>query len=530
MASFANFRYSMGFAAILMGVSVLLSRFMGLIRDKVISWQFGASIEADIYFAAFVIPDFINYLLAGGYVSITLIPLLSERFANDEDDAWNFFSTVLSWACVAVLSLTVIAFIFAPEFAKFSAPGFDEKSLNKLSLYLRIILPAQIFFLLGSCFTAILYIKKAFSIPALTPLIYNGSIIICGLLWPYFVEFFGLSQLQSSHNMTGYAFGVTIGAFIGAFALPLYAVIMANKAKFKLNFKHKLLKKYLYLAIPLMLGQSIVVLDEQLVRIFGSIAEEGTVSLLSYARRIMLVPVGVIAQAAGIASFPFLTSLAAKGDDEGFNNTMHLAMRSTLYLIIPLTIYMMFNSSSILGLIFEGGNFSSSQTKIATPYLQILMISVPFMSIQQIVGRCFYARQDTLSPVIIGSLSTIVFLFFYTSITTQYGGLGLASLSMLGIVFYTIILCFWWIKKFSSIAFKSLIFPGFMISVVASISGYVANHFENIIYNYLNFISYFSYSFISYFVRLSIAFIVFLMSYIFITYLIYPKALKFRRK
>ena len=79
---------SMGVAAVILAVSTLLSRFMGLVRDKIISWQFGAGGESDMYFAAFVVPDIINYLLAGGFMSITLIPLLSKRFGEDEADAW----------------------------------------------------------------------------------------------------------------------------------------------------------------------------------------------------------------------------------------------------------------------------------------------------------------------------------------------------------------------------------------------------------------------------------------------------------
>jgi len=81
----------MGWAAVIMGGSILLSRFMGLIRDKIISYLFGATQESDLYFAAFVIPDFINYLLAGAYFSITLIPLLSSYFEQDEEEGWRFF-------------------------------------------------------------------------------------------------------------------------------------------------------------------------------------------------------------------------------------------------------------------------------------------------------------------------------------------------------------------------------------------------------------------------------------------------------
>ena len=159
----------MGIAALIMGFSVLISRFMGLFRDKVISWQFGASGETDLYFAAFILPDFLNYLLAGGYVSITLIPLLSKLMEKDTEDAWKFFSTVFCWATGVVVLLSLILWIFAPYIVPFLAPGFEHAQLLRLTDFLRIILPAQICFLPGACFTALLYIRKQFTIPALVP-------------------------------------------------------------------------------------------------------------------------------------------------------------------------------------------------------------------------------------------------------------------------------------------------------------------------------------------------------------------------
>ena len=169
--------HKMGIAALIMAGSVFLSRLMGLVRDKVVSWQFGAGAESDVYFAAFVVPDFLNYLLAGGYISITLIPLLSKRFEEDEADGWRFFSAVFWWAALGIAALTAVAWIFAPELARIVGPGFSPEKQARLAHFLRIILPAQVFFLPGACVSALLYIRKQFLAPALTPLIYNGCII-----------------------------------------------------------------------------------------------------------------------------------------------------------------------------------------------------------------------------------------------------------------------------------------------------------------------------------------------------------------
>lgn len=120
--------HKMGIAALIMAGSVFLSRLMGLVRDKVVSWQFGAGAESDVYFAAFVVPDFLNYLLAGGYISITLIPLLSKRFEEDEADGWRFFSAVFWWAALGIAALTAVAWIFAPELARIVGPGFSPEN------------------------------------------------------------------------------------------------------------------------------------------------------------------------------------------------------------------------------------------------------------------------------------------------------------------------------------------------------------------------------------------------------------------
>ena len=427
-----NARQQMGIAALIMGFSVLISRFMGLFRDKVISWQFGASGGTDLYFAAFILPDFLNYLLAGGYVSITLIPLLSKLMEKDTEDAWKFFSTVFCWATGVVVLLSLILWIFAPYIVPFLAPGFEHAQLLRLTDFLRIILPAQICFLPGACFTALLYIRKQFTIPALVPLIYNGMILLCGVSFPY---------LGIAEGMEGFCWGVLLGAFLGSLYLP-YLAAKAGGIRLSFHWKHVCLKRFLYLALPLMIGQSVVVLDEQFIRIFGSMAGTGEVSLLSYARRIMMVPVGVVAQAAGVASFPFLAGLFAKNDMESFCETLQRALKNTLVIVLPVTLYMIAAAKPTLGFIFEGGQFGMAETLSAAPYLQLMLLAVPFWCIQQILGRSFYAMENTVTPAVVGTVVTIAIVPFYLYCSPRFGGMAVAFLTSSSIVLYALALCF----------------------------------------------------------------------------------------
>ena len=463
----------MGFAALIMAGSVFLSRLMGLLRDKVVSWQFGAGAESDVYFAAFVVPDFLNYLLAGGYISITLIPLLAKRFEEDEADGWKFFSAVFWWAAIGITTLTAIAWIFAPELSTVVGPGFSPEKQARLTHFLRIILPAQMFFLPGACVSALLYIRRQFFTPALTPLIYNGCIIAGGLL-------------VTGRGMEGFCWGVLVGAFLGAFLLPVLTARSHGQVlpegvpgglKLCPVLRHPLLKRFLLLALPLMLGVSIVAMDEQFVRIFGSLAGEGAVSLLSYARRIMLVPVGVVAQAAGVASFPFLAALAAKGDDEGFDKTLGSALRGSMLVVIPLTAYMMAVALPTLGFIFEGGRFSAEETILAAPLLQMLLLSVPFWVVQQVIGRAFYARQNTIIPAVVGTLATLAALPVYPLAVRLWGAFGVALLTTACLFIYTCVLSWFWIRRHGAGAFAGmtglclrgilLVLPGTVLAVLA---------------------------------------------------------------
>jgi len=139
-------------------------------------------------------------------------------------------------------------------------------------------------------------------VPALIPLVYNGCIIAGGLL-------------LGSRGMEGFCWGVLVGAILGSFALPLLAARTGEQGtlRYRPLFRHADLKRFILLALPLMLGQSVVVLDEQLLRVFGSLTVEGAVSWLNYARRVMLVPVGVVAQAAGVQRFVHVSSPGVLG-------------------------------------------------------------------------------------------------------------------------------------------------------------------------------------------------------------------------
>jgi putative peptidoglycan lipid II flippase len=446
---------------------------MGLIRDKVISYLFGATVEADIYFASFVIPDFINYLLAGGYFSITLIPLLSSYFESDAEEGWSFFSAALLWITVVITGLTVLAFALAPQLAQLAAPGLPEDARARLAFFLRIILPAQICFLVGSCFSALLYLRKQFFVPALVPIVYNASIILGGVAW-------------RTRGMEGFCWGVLAGAVLGNLLLPLLACRGGEGLHLRFRWRHPGLKRFIRLALPLMLGQSIVVLDEQLVRVFGSLAGVGAVSWLSYARRIMLVPVGVVAQAAGVASYPFLAELFARREWARFHETLGAALRSVMTLLIPLSIWMALVSEPTVRLIFEQGSFAGEDTRRTATLLMILLSTVVFWGGQQVLGRAFYARQDTLTPAVLGTAVTVVSIPLFHALSQMAGVYGVAAASAVAIASYSVLLGLSWRRRFGGDAFSGLARATLRVTGVSGVAALGAGWAPHVLKSWLS--------------------------------------------
>ncbi|MFZ2446192.1 MAG: murein biosynthesis integral membrane protein MurJ [Syntrophobacteraceae bacterium] len=442
--AFWNTRHQMGLAALIIGAGILLSRFMGLVRDKLISLLFGATLESDLYFAAFVIPDFINYMLAGGYFSITLIPFLSRYFEEDEEEGWRFFSAVFTWITLTICAVTLVAFVFAPRLAFLAAPGLGDEALARLAVFLRIILPAQIFFLMGSCVSAVLYLRKQFTVPALAPVAYNVFII-------------GGGVALSSWGMEGFCWGVLAGSIIGNFLLPLLAARSGGGFRLRWSLYHPGLKKYFLMALPLMIGKSITIVDEQFVRIFGSLAGVGAISWLNYARRIMLVPVSVVAQAAGVASYPFMADLFAKKDLTRFYATIRAALQNVLTLLVPLSIWMILAAEPTVRLIFEQGRFGAQDTAQTARLLQVLLLCAACWGYQQVLGRAFYARLDTLTPAILGTVVTVLSIPFFYFFTVRIGVLGVAAASAASIFAYSAVLTAWWKVKVGDEAFTGLV-------------------------------------------------------------------------
>jgi putative peptidoglycan lipid II flippase len=398
-------------------------------------------VAGDVYRDAFVIPDLLNYLLAGGFLSVTLIPILASRIeVGDEQGTRNAFAVVFRWAAVAIVTLTAVMIVLAEPVARLLFPRLAETDVITVARLTRIALPAQVFFVLGGLLMAYQYAHRRFLFPALAPVIYNVAIIGGGLL----------SALDGHPNPDGFVWGALAGAAVGSFGLQCWGAMSAGLRGVLSKSAHigtaGVLPQYLALALPLMVGQSITVLDEQFPRLFGQLAGEGGTAALSFARMLNMLPVGIIAQAAGAASFPFLARLVAGGRHRETEETTDRAVRTTVAFAIGAAALIIATAAPLVRLVYQWGAFDSADSQVVAELLPLFALSIPAWGIHQVVGRWFYAHRRMWLPVLIGTAATAVAIPLTLILVDAQGLKGIAVASTVVMWCYTIALAICWAK------------------------------------------------------------------------------------
>lgn len=410
-----------GLATAILSAGILCSRLLGYLREAVIAYQAGASAATDAYNAAFLLPDLMNYFLAGGTLSITFIPLLSAYMSkNDEASGHKLFSLIASTMGAILLCAVVVAEIFTPQLVTLLFPGFDEAQIADTVLMTRVVLPGQLFHYLGGLMMAILMTRGKFWPSAMAPLVYNLGIIVGGLI------------LAPHYGMMGFAFGALVGAFAGPFLIPLIVAWPSIRYRPNFNFRDKDFRQYWLLTLPLIFGVSLTTVDEWLGRIIGSTMAEGSISWLNYARRLCLVPIALVGQAASQAALPYLSRLAAAGEREKLAQVLTKTLRSVIILSLVATALFVVVAQPGVSLVYERGAFSSADTARTTILLQCFALGIVAWSMQMVLVRAYYAEQNTLTPMLITSVITLLSVGLYYGLSRVYGLVGLALSSSLG--------------------------------------------------------------------------------------------------
>src|SRR5215813_3926160 len=409
-------------ATLLLISAVMASRVIGYARDAYIAWAYGAGGSTDAYVTAFTLPDFLNYIVAGGAASITFISIYTRFLAEKRyEDAEKTFSIIISVMTVVMIVGTVVAEIFAPQFVRWFVHGFTPDKIDLCVRLTRILLPAQIFFYVGGVVSAVLLSRRMFLLPAIGPIVYNGGIILGGLLFSHRI---GISSL---------AYGAVAGAFVGIFLINAIGAAKTGVGyKMSFDFRNPAFLEWVKLSIPLMLGVSLVTADDWILRYFAS-GSTGDITRLNYAKRLFQVPIAVLGQAVSQASLPFFARLFGEKKLTEFAQTVNASIYRIVGASLLASSLMAVSALPVIDLVYRRGHLLFADSQANAIYFFWFSLSLVFWSAQGLYARAFYAAGNTLTPMIASTVITLASLPVYSVLYRQLSAIGLVIASDLGI-------------------------------------------------------------------------------------------------
>ena len=377
-----------------------LSRVLGFIRDILIARYLGSTVIADAFFVAFRIPNFFRRVLAEGAYSAALIPVFSGVVLNPKDDheASDFVENTTSMLLFATVVLTILFFFGMPYIIQVLAPGFtDNKEAYELAVHFgKIIFPYLIFISLAAHFASINNVHERFAAGAFAPAILNISFIL---------SLFILTPLLPS---AGHAlsYGVLIGGVL-QFLYLYRSVLKFYRPRLRIPVLNEKLKKFFKLFLPGIVGSGVIQLNIVIGTIIASFLPVGAISHIYYADRLNQLPLAIFGIALGIVLLPSLSKAIKSSNQETIHNIQNRSIEFSLLISLPSAIGLFILAEPIIYILFERGAFLQEDTFYTARVLGYFALGLPAYIIIKVLVSCFFAREDTKTPLYISIVSVI---------------------------------------------------------------------------------------------------------------------------
>jgi putative peptidoglycan lipid II flippase len=399
-------------AAGIIAIGNIASRVLGLVREQIIAYFFGASGLVSAFGIAAIVPKMIYEMLIGGMLSAALVPVFSQVEELDGRAAlWALFSRVASLAALVLAAIVLLLEVFAPQVAWLLGGGFEPELQAALATMLRIIAPAILFFGLSGVATGLLYTLKRFTYPAFGAAVFNLGVIIAVPLLSGRLDAFSL------------AIGVVLGSILQL--LIQLPDLRDVRFRFRIDFSDPALRRILRLYLPIALGLLISNVQVAIDRRLASSTGASSIAWMDRATTLIQMPHGLVAVAVSLAVLPTLSRLSAQRDWAGFRETLGMGLRLVLVLVVPATLGLLVLAQPIVALLFQHGKFTAQDTFWTAWALRYYLAGLIFAAIDWPLNYAFYARQDTITPALVGVLSVGVYLAVALTLIGPLGFLGL---------------------------------------------------------------------------------------------------------
>lgn len=407
----------LGAALIVMG-GFVASKLLGLVRNIVISHQYGASREYEGFLAAISIPDTVFQVLAGGAVGAAFIPVFTSYFASGElHRAWRLTSALINLAVVGIGACALLLGLATPLLVGVLVPGWTASEQQQVANLTRLMMVSPVIFAVSTLATSALNGIHRFALAAAAPLMYNLSLIAGAIvLRPLGVE--------------GLALSAVAGALLHLAIQVPGLIRVGMRYSFTLGLDLEGTREVARLMGPRVFGLGVSQFNLLVNVALASFLVEGSIAYLSYAWLVLMVPLGVFGMGFATAAFPTLVEQGAQAREEEQRQTFLFALRLILYVTIPAAVGLIVLARPTVGLLYERGAFDPAAAAATAYALAWYALGLPGHALIEIVARVFYAERDTATPVrvaAVGAALNIALSLVLMRTELSYGGLALAN-------------------------------------------------------------------------------------------------------
>jgi putative peptidoglycan lipid II flippase len=415
-------RAHIGRATMILTGAFIASRILGLLRTSIFAYVFGTSATSDAFLQAFLVPDLIFNIVAGGALSSAFIPVFTQYLVGEQNErkAWHIASSALNIAIAIMIVLAGLAIIFAPQIVPLYNPGLnpavaaDRNELDLIVSLSRIMFLQSIILGGGVIVTSILNARQDFLLPAIGTVLYNVG-LIAGLLPGIFI----VADRSAAHEMTAVflaTWGVVLGAILQVIVqIPgLFKVGMRFSPAF--DYRHPGVVQIGRQMVPRVINAAMLYfstfVDRGLILLMvaglSQFATNGYITQYYQAFQLVLLPLGVFGMAISTAAFPTLAENVTVGRMDRVRAIIQDTLRTILFMSIPSSVGLIVLGLPIIQVLLQHGAYSLASAQGTAVPLAFFAIGLAGLASVEILTRSFYAMRDSRTPVLI-SIAQFIF-------------------------------------------------------------------------------------------------------------------------
>jgi putative peptidoglycan lipid II flippase len=411
-------------AAGIIGLAVMCSRLLGLVREQIFAALFGGGMAMDAFTAAFRIPNLLRDLFAEGALSTAFVTTFSKTIARGSDeDAWRLANKVATMTASLLGVLCVVGMVFSPQLVALLAPGFDPEKAALTAQLTRIMFPFILLVSLAALVMGMLNAKNRFGMPAMASSFFNIGSIVGGVVLGFWIDpHFGPRAL------IGLAFATLIGGGLQlAVQLPSLARL-GYRFRPDIHWRDPGVKAILLLMGPAVIAASTTQVNVLVNSMFASTLGDGAIFSLAIAFRLMQLPLGLFGVALGTVTLPLLSRLVVAGKTPEFRSELARAIRWGLLLTLPSMLGLMLLAEPIISVLYQHGKFNAAQAAQAAGALRFYAIGLGGYAALKVLVNAFYAIDRRKTPMLVSFVAVGLNLLFNWIFTFRlgWGAQGLA--------------------------------------------------------------------------------------------------------